>query len=143
MAGNRLQRGGIIEGINVTPLVDVTLVLLVIFIVTAKIIVTPAIPLDLPQASQSDEVQTVFAVSLEPDGGLHVDGSEIELSALHERAVRALVLDSELRAVIRADEAVSHGRVMQVLDTLRAAGLSRVAFAAATPESVAAAGVGP
>ena len=50
------------RGINVTPLVDITLVLLIIFIVTAKIIVTPAVPLDLPRAAHSEEVQVVFSV---------------------------------------------------------------------------------
>ena len=53
MAGTGSSRG-IISGINVTPLVDVTLVLLVIFIVTAKIVVTPAIPMDLPPAATSE-----------------------------------------------------------------------------------------
>ena len=53
---------GIIWGINVTPLVDVMLVLLVIFIVTAKIIVTPAVPLDLPHAAHGEEVQVILSV---------------------------------------------------------------------------------
>jgi len=55
---------GIISGINVTPLVDVMLVLLVIFIVTAKIIVTPAVPLDLPRAAHGEEVQVILSVIL-------------------------------------------------------------------------------
>ena len=57
MAGSNLPRRGIISGINVTPLVDVTLVLLIIFIVTAKIVVTPAVSLDLPRASEGKELQ--------------------------------------------------------------------------------------
>lgn len=55
--------GGIIEGINVTPLVDITLVLLMIFMVTAKIAIAPAVPVDLSTASKSDEVQTIFSVT--------------------------------------------------------------------------------
>ena len=63
MAGSSGQQSsGIISGINVTPLVDVMLVLLVIFIVTAKMIVTPAVPLDLPHAAHGNEVQVVFSV---------------------------------------------------------------------------------
>ena len=54
---------GMITGINVTPLVDITLVLLIIFIVTAKIALTPAVPMDLPHATQSEAVQTVFSVT--------------------------------------------------------------------------------
>lgn len=59
MAGGTQPRGGLIEGINVTPLVDIMLVLLIIFMVTARLVDSPAVPLDLPQASQSEDVQTV------------------------------------------------------------------------------------
>jgi biopolymer transport protein ExbD len=131
----RSRRGGIIEGINVTPLVDITLVLLIIFIVTAKIVVTPAVPLDLPKASQSEQLQTVLSVVLPGQGPMQVDGAAIDDGALRERARTALARDPELRAVIQADRAVPHGRVMEVLDTLKAAGIARVAFGAVRPEA--------
>jgi biopolymer transport protein TolR len=127
------RRGGIIEGINVTPLVDITLVLLVIFIVTAKIVVTPAVALDLPKASQSEELQTILAVMLPAEGPMLVDGVAIDDQALTARAKAALTRDPEMRAVIQADKTVPHGRVMTVLDTLKAAGLVRVAFGAVRP----------
>ena len=69
--------GGIISGINVTPLVDVMLVLLVIFIVTAKIIVTPAVPLDLPHAAHGEEVQVVLSVILPLRGPMLVNGAAL------------------------------------------------------------------
>jgi biopolymer transport protein ExbD len=127
-------RGGIIEGINVTPLVDITLVLLVIFIVTAKITVAPAVPLDLPTASSHEAVQTVFAVSLTADGTLYVDGSVCADEALTARARTAREQDAELRAVIQADGGVPHRRVIAVLDALTAAGVERVAFGAQPAE---------
>ncbi|WP_437795324.1 ExbD/TolR family protein [Sorangium sp. So ce693] len=133
----RSRRGGIIEGINVTPLVDITLVLLIIFIVTAKIVVAPAVPLDLPHASQSEEVQAVLSVVLPAEGPVQVDGAAIDDAALRERARAALSRDPQLRAVIQADRAVSHGRVMTVLDTLKAAGIARVALGAVRPEAEA------
>lgn len=133
----RSRRGGIIEGINVTPLVDITLVLLIIFIVTAKIVVAPAVPLDLPHAAQSEEVQAVLSVVLPAEGPVQVDGAAIDDAALRERARAALSRDPQLRAVIQADRAVSHGRVMTVLDTLKAAGIARVAFGAVRPEAEA------
>lgn len=136
------RRGAIIEGINVTPLVDITLVLLVIFIVTAKLVVTPAVPLDLPQASQSEELQTVLSVVVPADGAMQVDGTGVDEDALGERARAALARDPDLRAVIQADRAVPHGRVMVVLDTLKAAGLSRVAFGAARPTTAKGGGSG-
>jgi biopolymer transport protein TolR len=132
------EAGGIISGINVTPLVDVMLVLLVIFIVTAKIIVTPAVPLDLPQAAHGDEVQVVLSVIVPLQGPLLVNGSPVsDDAALTERARAALAGDPSLRAVIQADGAVPHRRIVQVLDLLRGAGLARVAFGALPIETTA------
>ena len=142
MATSAPRRGGIIEGINVTPLVDITLVLLIIFIVTAKLVVTPAVPLDLPKASQSEELQTILSVTGPADGSIQVDGVATDEALLGARARAALARDPELRAVIQADRAVSHGRVMGVLDTLKSAGLVRVAFGAVRPEKTGQTGGG-
>jgi biopolymer transport protein TolR len=128
VAGSHQPKGGIIEGINVTPLVDIVLVLLVIFIVTAKFVVSPAVPLDLPQASQGEEVQTIFSVTIEKSGALRLDGAPIADGSLAEHAKGALAKDKELRAVIQADGDVPHRRVIAVLDRLKSAGLTRVAF---------------
>jgi biopolymer transport protein ExbD len=122
--------GGMITGINVTPLVDVTLVLLIIFIVTAKLIVSPAVPLDLPKAARSDEVQVVFSVLLPKDGPTLVDGEPaVEDDVLLSRARLAVSGNAELRAVISADGAVPHARVIHTLDLLKRAGVIHVAFA--------------
>jgi biopolymer transport protein ExbD len=130
MAGAGPRRGAIIEGVNVTPLVDITLVLLVIFIVTAKIVVTPAVPLDLPKASQSEELQTILSVVVPVQGPTQVDGNPVGDEELAAKARAALARDPELRAVIQADRAVAHGRVLGVMDALKSAGLARVAFGA-------------
>jgi biopolymer transport protein ExbD len=134
MATSAPRRGGIIEGINVTPLVDITLVLLIIFIVTAKLVVTPAVPLDLPKASQSEELRTILSIIVPVDGTIQVDGVATDAAALGAKARAALTRDPELRAVIQADRAVAHGRVLGVLDALKEAGLVRVAFGAVRPE---------
>jgi biopolymer transport protein TolR len=125
---------GIISGINVTPLVDITLVLLIIFIVTAKIIVAPAVPLDLPLATKTEEVQVVFSVIVPREGATLVDGQAVpdELTLI-KQARLALAQDGELRAVIQADGGVPHRRVMAVLDALKEAGISRIAFGALPP----------
>lgn len=128
MAGPQTPRGGIIEGINVTPLVDITLVLLIIFIVTAKFVVSPAVPLDLPAASQGEEVQTIFSVVIAKSGEVLIDGKPVADDQLGPRAKEALEKDKELRAVIQADGDVAHRKVIAVLDGLKAAGLTRVAF---------------
>ncbi|MCP3144855.1 ExbD/TolR family protein [Pyxidicoccus xibeiensis] len=137
MAGGTQPRGGLIEGINVTPLVDIMLVLLIIFMVTARLVDSPAVPLDLPQASQSEDVQTVFAVSITADGRLFVDGVPMDDAVLKDRARQARAKDPELRAVIQADGAVPHRRVIAVLDQLKESGLTRVAFGTVHPEPAA------
>ena len=126
---------GIISGINVTPLVDVMLVLLVIFIVTAKIIVTPAVPLDLPHAAHGEEVQVVLSVIVPVRGPMLVNGAALPSDeALADKARAALVEDRDLRAAIQADGEVPHRRVIHVLDLLKGAGLTRVAFGALPDE---------
>lgn len=131
MASSGENGGGIISGINVTPLVDITLVLLIIFIVTAKIIVAPAVPVDLPKASQSEELQLVFAVTVPEKGPILVNNVPAPDDAtLGGMASAALVKDAELRAVINADGAVAHREVIHVLDVLKKAGVKRVAFGA-------------
>ena len=131
MAGQASRGRGIISGINVTPLVDVTLVLLIIFIVTAKIVVAPAIPLDLPRASEGESVQVIFSVLLPDDGRLLVNGGVVaNHEALVVRARSALQENRELRAVIQADGAVPHRQVIAALNSLKRAGVTRVAFGA-------------
>ena len=120
-----------ITGINVTPLVDVTLVLLVVFMVTAKLIAGQGIPLDLPKAKTAGATQTVLNVSVDAQGAILANGSKLSGDAeLRSRASQALQQNPELRTVISASAAASHGQVMHVLDTVRDAGITRVAFAA-------------
>jgi len=128
-----------ITGINVTPLVDITLVLLIIFMVTAKLVVSRAMPMDLPKAATGGEVQQIFSVSLRTDGATFVDGTAVPTDPeLLERARKALEAHSELRAVVQADGDVPHSRVMHALDILRQAGLTRVAFGVEQGRPVAA-----
>lgn len=120
-----------ISGINVTPLVDVTLVLLIIFMVTAKLIAGQGIPLDLPKAKTAGAQQTVLNVSIDAEGAVLANGAKVTDDAdLKGRAARALKDDPELRTVISASTAATHGKVMHVLDTVRDAGITKVAFAA-------------
>lgn len=120
-----------ITGINVTPLVDVTLVLLIIFMVTAKLIAGQGIPLDLPKAKTAGATQTVLNVAIDAKGAVLANGEKVTGDAeLRSRASKALKDNPELRTVISASASASHGNVMHVLDTVRDAGISRVAFAA-------------
>jgi biopolymer transport protein ExbD len=129
MAGGSSDSDEAITGINVTPLVDITLVLLIIFMVTAKIIVSQSVPLDLPKAASGTDVQTVFSIIMASNGSAQVDSKPIPNDdALFAIAREAHAKNAELRAVIKADAAVPHGRVIHVLDLLKQAGVSKIAF---------------
>lgn len=120
-----------ITGINVTPLVDITLVLLIVFMVTAKLVMAQAMPLDLPKAASAGAASTVLTVSIDPAGEVRVNGSVIDAQHSVRGLCRAeLQRTPDLRGVIAASSGVPHGRVMEVLDELREAGLTKVAFAA-------------
>jgi biopolymer transport protein ExbD len=131
MAGGASSSEGedAIVGINVTPLVDVMLVLLIILIVTAKQIVSQSVPLDLPKAATGTEVQVVFSVVLAADGTTQVDSKPVANDdAMLPLARDAHTKNNDLRAVIKADSAVPHGRVIHVLDLLKQAGVAKIAF---------------
>lgn len=127
--GSHDDSDGLISEINITPLVDICLVLLIVFMVTAKIIVSQALPLDLPKAASGQQVQLVFGLELHANGDVYVDGKKIDSdSAVLARAKEQLNKNKDLRAVIRADKTVQHGRVIKMLDLLKQAGVSKIAF---------------
>ena len=133
MAGNIGSAGEgdeeMISGINVTPLVDITLVLLIIFMVTASYIVKEAIEVDLPRAAHAGEATgSPLAVVLTKEGTIYLDGvkrTDAELQALVRQAVNQ---DREARAIISADQAALHGAVVHVIDLLKGQGVTRFAI---------------
>ena len=128
------NRRGLITGINVTPLVDVTLVLLVIMMVTASTIVAQAIPVELPKASSGESDPAPLAITLDRAGRIHVGAELVEEAALRERVRDARRERSELRAVLSADGALSHREVIHVVDVLRQEGISQFGISVAPDE---------
>jgi biopolymer transport protein ExbD len=129
VAGGSQESDEPITGINVTPLVDIVLVLLIIFMVTAKLIVSKSVPLDLPKAATGSDIQTVFSVFLASDGTTQVDSRTVPTDdVILGLAKTAHEKNPELRAVIKADSAVPHGRVIHVLDLLKQAQVGKIAF---------------
>jgi biopolymer transport protein ExbD len=119
-----------LASINVTPLVDVMLVLLVIFMITARLEDDHAVPIDLPKAASGEAAQRILNISIDRDGARTVDGTP----APDDDTLRALALEifaknPDVRTIIQASTGAHHGAVMRVLDTLRLAGISKVAFA--------------
>jgi biopolymer transport protein ExbD len=118
-----------ISGINVTPLVDITLVLLIIFMVTATYIVREAIEVDLPRAAHAGEaIGTTLAVVLTRDGGIYLDGVRRSEQDLVTRTREAVARDRDTRAIISADKGSLHGAVVHVIDLVKGEGVSRFAI---------------
>ena len=131
MAASSSQGSGIIAGINVTPLVDIMLVLLIIFMVTARIAFAPpkGLPLTLPKSATGDSVDLVFAVALYADGSATVNGQKLsgdDVILAQARAEHAAHPD--VRAVIQADGKVLHERVVHAVDLLSQGGITQIAF---------------
>ncbi len=137
MAASTQDHDDEITTINVTPLVDVTLVLLIIFMVTATYVVKQAIEVDLPRAASGGEiVGPTLAFALDREGKLFLDGAPASPDAARA-AVRAAVASSaEARAIISADRAVSHGRVVELIDLVKREGLTRFALDVEREEGV-------
>jgi biopolymer transport protein ExbD len=133
MAGNIGGSGegddDMISGINVTPLVDITLVLLIIFMVTATYIVKEAIQVDLPRAAHGGEsVGTVLSVVLTEQGDIYLDGVKRTDDQLRMLTHEAVARDRETRAVISADRRSFHGAVVHVIDLVKGEGVNKFAI---------------
>jgi biopolymer transport protein ExbD len=118
-----------IVGINVTPLVDITLVLLIIFMVTASYIVSPAIKVDLPKAaSGSDQTKSTLSITISKDNALYLNGERTSDAHIVDYIHSELPKNPELQAIIAADKIVSHGDVIHVIDLVKRSGVHRFAL---------------
>ncbi|MCA2980874.1 MAG: biopolymer transporter ExbD [Myxococcaceae bacterium] len=131
MAGGAQQDDdGEITGINVTPLVDIVLVLLIIFMVTANFIVRETVEVDLPKAANSNDktVQGPVMITLDKDANLFLDGAPTDMNALLAKMKEAVTKDKEVRAIISADQSLNYGKVMNVIDLVKEAGIAKFAL---------------
>jgi biopolymer transport protein TolR len=134
MAFGRLERTPIappMSEINVTPMVDVMLVLVVIFIITAPLLAS-SIRLDLPRAegTQQSETPRFVTVVLDPAGQVFLDDRPVDAAQLAEQLAAAAKRNPETEIQLRADQAVPYGRVVEVMGLANKAGLSRIGFVA-------------
>jgi biopolymer transport protein ExbD len=129
MAGGAQDNEEEITGINVTPLVDVVLVLLIIFMVTANFIVRETVEVDLPRAANGGEtVQGLVNVVLDKDGKLYFDGTELSEAALSTKVAEQVAKDKDTRAIISADQTIPYGRVMRLIDVVKGQGIAKFAL---------------
>lgn len=126
--GGGKSRGGIV-GINVTPMVDVVLVLLVIMMVSATYIVAQSLKVELPKSASSDEaVTSVVQVSISKDGKYYFKQEPVSEDELVAKMREAKAQNSDLNIVISADASALHGRVVHVIDLAKREGISKFAI---------------
>jgi biopolymer transport protein ExbD len=133
MAGGSLdQDDGEITGINVTPLVDVMLVLLIVFMVTSTYIVQQSIQVQLPKADTGENTPKVknLAFVVDKSGALFLDGKPIQLEDIAQRvqAERSVDANVQLQALVAADKETPHGFVVGLIDAVRRQGITDLAI---------------
>lgn len=132
MAGTISKSGrgrGMITGINITPMVDVVLVLLVIMMVSATYIVSQSLKVDLPRvASQTDQVASIAAVTLTEDGKLYFNQKPVDEAGLIAKLKSSYASNHDISLIVSADKRVSHGKVVHVIDLARLNGITRFAI---------------
>ncbi len=115
--------------INVVPLVDIILVVLIIFMVTAPMIMKPSINVNLPKAASGEAtVSSKLNITIAPDGSLNLDGKNVEDTEVQARAIEEFKKNPDVQAIISADKDVPHGRVVSVLDIVKGAGVKKFAI---------------
>lgn len=117
--------------INVTPLVDVMLVLLVIFIITAPLM-AGSLRMDLPHSESAEPglPQAFVSLALTPDGQIHLDERTVTTEQLREALAQRAAQDPDTEVQLRADAQVPYGRVVELMDIAQQAGLARIGFVA-------------
>lgn len=133
--GGRYRRAPISE-INVTPMVDVMLVLLIVFMVTAPLM-TVGVPVNLPEATASRVTgqDEPLVISIDQSGQLFLQDSEIALDQLIPRLKAITETRRDARIFLRGDQAIDYGRVMSVMGAMNSAGFNKVALITQAPKA--------
>ncbi len=121
--------------INVTPFVDVMLVLLIVFMVTAPLL-TVGVPVDLPktEAKAIAEAEEPLVISVNAEGLIFVQDTEVKMENLVPRLRAITENKADTRIYLRGDRSIDYGRVMEVMGTVNIAGFTRVALVAELPK---------
>lgn len=120
----------IISEINITPLTDVMLVLLVIFMVTTPLLVMESFKIKLPRATSAEpQIETGITITIAPGDILYLNGKQVGMDELKGLLPERLAISRDKAIVIKADKTIYHGTVVKVLDTARKAGAVKLSIA--------------
>lgn len=118
-----------ISGINVVPLVDIILVVLIIFMVTAPMIMKPSINVNLPKAASGEKTTaTQLNITISDSGSLLLNGERSDEAAIQLKSQEEVTKNPDIQAVIAADKDVPHGTVVKVIDLIKTAGVKKFAI---------------
>jgi len=133
--GHRRRTYKPLSEINVTPFVDVMLVLLIVFMVTAPLL-TVGVPVDLPKtkAKAIAEAEEPLVISVNAQGQVFIQDTEVQIENLVPRLRAITENKADTRIYLRGDQAINYGRVMEVMGTVNVAGFTRVALVAELPK---------
>ncbi|MCG3174346.1 MAG: Biopolymer transport protein ExbD [Myxococcota bacterium] len=129
MAGQTQNDEEIISGINVTPLVDIVLVLLIIFMVTASIIMNPSIKVDLPKAANAgDTPPTTLNIVVNSQGRIFLNGAEKSDAAMRQEIAAEYAKDKNVQVAIAGDGKVEYKYIVYVIDVVKGLGIEKFAL---------------
>ena len=123
--------------INVTPFVDVMLVLLIVFMITAPLM-TVGVPVDLPKVKAKSIAEAVepLVITVNAEGAIFIQDTEVELENLVPRLAAITDNRPDTRIYLRGDKSINYGRVLEVMGTINVAGFTRVALVAELPKGL-------
>lgn len=118
-----------ISEINVVPLVDIVLVVLIIFMVTAPMFMKPTINVNLPKAASGEQTApSKLNIALTADGRINLNGAFVQEDDVKLKATEEVGKNSDVQAIIAADKEVPHGKVVGLLDIIKTAGVKKFAI---------------
>lgn len=125
------------SGLDITPLVDTVFNLLIFFALSLNFVVTPALHVDLPEASSGAPLEEVDRVTIElnAQGEVVFNGVPVSLEELQERLGKVAQTDPETFVIVQADTNARHGRVIEVIDTVERSGFTQIGIAVAHKEN--------
>jgi biopolymer transport protein ExbD len=118
----------LITDINVTPLVDIILVILIIFLVVAQILGPQVLKVKLPVAAHGERENRPVTIYIDKEGRFYIEGAMADKEEIRRVAKKWMMTDPYIPFVVSADEGVPHGRVVSVLDLLKGEGVRRLAI---------------
>ena len=136
MAGQAQQEEDAITGINIIPLVDIVLVLLIIFMMTASFIVAPAVKIELPTVSKADEPPPKSLHFLvDTAGTIYLEQNPVKAEQVTALVQKEVAANPDVQVLVSADKGVPYGEVIELLDLVRTGGVKKFAISVETAPS--------